>query len=152
MIHNLRLYHATLAILSLLTYLTDDFEVIHILLGYTLGVVIIFRLLWSLSGNKQLGLSRFYPTFSGLKITNMVTHPVISKSLILGIATTLIIATLTGVMMDRVTGDDGFFEEAHEFFANAMLFFVAVHVGYLLLFKWSLAKFMLFISKKPVGK
>lgn len=148
MIHSIRIYHATLAILALLTYITGDFELIHIILGYALGVVIIFRLLWALSGNRQVGLSRFYPDFDGLKITNMFTHPAISKTLLLGIASTLIIATLTGILMDRVTGDGGFWEEVHEFFSNAMLIFVAAHISYLLLFKLPLAKFMLFIQKK----
>ena len=148
MIHRIRLYHATLAILAILTYITGDFEFIHVLLGYGLSVVIIFRLLWALSGNKQMGLSRFYPDFEGLNITNMFTHPAISKTLLLGIAITLIIATLTGILMDQVTGDGGFWEEIHEFFANAMLIFVAAHVSYLLLFKRPLAKFMLFIPRK----
>lgn len=152
MIHRIRLYHATLAILALLTYLTGDFDTIHVWLGYGVGVVIIFRLLWAFSGNRQVGLSRFYPDFDGLSISNMFTHPAISKTLLLGIAVSLIIATLTGIMMDRVTGDGGIWEEVHEFSANAMLFFVGAHVSYLLLFKRSLAKFMLFFPKKQHEK
>jgi cytochrome b len=148
MIRLIRLYHATLAILAILTYLTGDFELIHIWLGYGLGTVIIFRLLLALSGNMQVGLSRFYPDFEGLKITNIFTHPSVSKTLLFGIATSLIIATLTGIMMDRITGDGGIWEEVHEFFANAMLFFVGAHISYLLLFKRPLAKFMLFVPNK----
>jgi len=40
---------------------------------------------------------------------------------------------------------------ACEFFANALIVIVALHVGYLVAFKWPVARFMLFIRqpRKP---
>lgn len=170
-IHQIRLYHATLAILAILAFITGELGVIHSWLGYAVGVVIIFRLLWALGGNKQVGLSRFYPNFEGLNVTNAFTHPAISKALLLGIALSAIAATATGVAIDggKDIGlanvqiisnayaddeeeggedDDSLLGEAHEFFANLMLMFVGAHVCYLLLFKRPLAKFMLFIPRQ----
>jgi cytochrome b len=177
-IHRIRIYHATLAILSILAYLTGEFGIIHSWLGYGVAIVIALRLLWALSGNPQVGLMRFYPSFEGLNLSNAFTHPAITKIFMLGIALSLLAVTATGVIMDKgesigLTGaklvpaayaddDDhdgyydkkegGFFEEAleetHEFFANLLLIFVALHVTYLLLFKLPLAKFMLFVPKR----
>ena len=146
-IHSIRLYHATLAVLAILAFITGEFGAVHSWLGYAVGVVIIFRLLWALGGNKQVGLSRFYPNFEGLNVTNAFTHPAISKALLLGIALSVIAATATGVALENIGRHNKFLEETHEFFANAMLMFVGAHVCYLLLFKRPLAKFMLFIPK-----
>jgi len=169
--HRIRLYHATLGILSLLAYMTGDFGLIHAWLGYGVAIVILIRLLWSLGGDRNVGLMRFYPSFEGLDISNVFVHPAISKTLLLGIALSLIGVTITGIAMDRgkaigvsnvgvastayaedgedKSEEDGFLSEAHELFANGLLLFVGMHVSYLLLFKRPLAKFMLFMPPKP---
>lgn len=169
-IKTLRLYHATLAICALLAYATGELGLIHAWLGYGVALIIIFRLLLALSGAPQLGLSKFYPSFEGLSATNALSHPAISKTLLFGIALSVVIVTVTGIMIDKgktiglanidvITpaladdngeheGEDGFIGEAHEFFANLMLLFVGMHVAYLFLFKRPLALYMLFIPKK----
>lgn len=172
----IRVYHAILASLSILAYITGEFGIVHAWLGYGVAVVIALRLLWALGGERQVGLTRFYPSFEGLSLNNVFTHPAISKSLMLGIAISVIAVTATGIAMDRgksiglanaklftaAHADDdehsngkeesGFLDEAleetHEFFANLMLLFVVMHVSYLFLFKRPLAKFMLFIPKQ----
>jgi cytochrome b len=167
----IRVYHASLAILAILAYVTGDLGVIHSWLGYGVAAVIVFRLLWALSGNPHVGLMRFYPSFEGLNLTNIFTHPAITKVFMLGIVLSLLAVTATGIAMDKgkdiglanielistaYADDDGtkrgsFYEEvlgeAHEFFANLLLLFVGMHVSYLLLFKRPLAKFMLFLNK-----
>ena len=172
----IRIYHATLAILAILAYLTGELGLVHAWLGYGVAIVITLRLLWVLSGERQVGLMRFYPSFEGLKLDNVFTHPSISKTLILGIAVSLILATGTGIALDKgksiglanaelisnAYADDedeeskGFLsealEESHELFANLMLLFVGMHVTYIVLFKFPLAKFMLFVPKKDSTK
>jgi len=173
----IRIYHAMLASLALLAYLTGELGLVHAWLGYGVAIIIILRLLWALSGERQVGLMRFYPSFEGLKFDNAFTHPSISKSLMLGIALSLILATGTGIALDKgksiglanveivasAHADDdeknenkGFLEDAleesHELFANLMLLFVGMHVTYIVLFKLPLAKFMLFIPKKDIKK
>ncbi|MEQ9434744.1 cytochrome b/b6 domain-containing protein [Hyphomonas sp.] len=95
-----RLYHATLASLAILAYLTGEIFPAHAWLGYGVAFVIAARLAWAIGGERQFGLTRFYPDFSGLKLKGAATHPAISRTLMLGIALTLVTATGTGIVMD----------------------------------------------------
>ena len=97
----LRAYHAILGILVIAAFLTGELGTIHAVLGYAIAIIIGGRLVAALSGLTQLGLSRFYPQFEGLTLGNAFTHPAISKTLLAGIATCLILATATGIAMDR---------------------------------------------------
>ncbi len=177
--NRIRLYHASLAILAILAYMTGELGIIHAWLGYGVAFVIFLRLLWALSGERQVGLMRFYPSFEGMNASNIFTHPAISKSLMLGIAISLISVTLTGVIIDKGQsiglngasvvsaaqadesedgmseegeGEEGFITEAHELFANLLLLFVGMHVAYLFAFKRPLAKFMLFVPKSDKNR
>jgi cytochrome b len=97
----LRSYHAVLGLLVIAAFLTGELGTIHAVLGYTIAVIIVGRLVAALSGLRQLGLSRFYPQFEGLTLGNAFTHPAISKTLLAGIAAFLILATATGIALDR---------------------------------------------------
>jgi len=97
----LRSYHAILVTLVVLAYLTGDDNSFHAWLGYGIAAIILIRLAWALTGVPQLGLMRFYPHFDGLRLTTVMTHPAISRTLLLGIATCLVGVTFTGIAMDR---------------------------------------------------
>lgn len=168
----IRAYHASLAVLALLAYLTGDFGLVHSWLGYAVAAIVALRLLWALVDRKHVGLSRFYPEFAGLRFANALQHPAISKSLILAVALTLLGATATGIAIDggeaigmaEVTlvssahaDDDGhdrnrrgggaaheLLEELHESLSNLFIFAVILHASYLILFRRPLAFFMLF--------
>ena len=45
------------------------------------------------SNPRQLGLNRFYPVFDGIEWTNPITHAAMSKTLILTVAVSVILAT-----------------------------------------------------------
>ncbi len=97
----LRAYHAVLGILVIAAFLTGELGTIHAVMGYAIAVIIAGRLIAALTGLGQLGLTRFYPQFDGLTLCNAFTHPAISKTLLAGIAACLILATATGIAMDR---------------------------------------------------
>ena len=88
--HRIRIYHAVLAVFAILAYLTGDDDSIHAWLGYAVATVVVFRLLWALTGNPHVGLMRFYPKFEGLNLSNAFTHPAITKTFMLGIAVSLL--------------------------------------------------------------
>ncbi len=177
MMSRIRIYHALLATLSVLAYLTGELGIVHAWLGYGVAAVVMFRLLWALTGERQVGLMRFYPSFDGLKFDNALSHPAISKSLLLGIALSLLAATGTGLALDKGEAlglanadfvasahaddngpgkhgrdEEGLLSEAHELFANLLLLFVGMHVTYLFLFKRPLANYMLFVPNKSSVK
>jgi len=176
----LRLYHAGLAVLVVLAYITGDNNSFHAWLGYGVVAIIIIRLIWALTGVPQLGLMRFYPHFEGLRLSTAMTHPAISRTLLMGIATCLLGVTLTGIAMDRgrtlgladqtITSsalvdsgqrigrethdgdeDESLVGEVHEALANLLVLFILTHVAYLVLFKRPLALFMLFSHTPAKG-
>ena len=108
-----------------------------------------------------------------MHLKGFMTHPAISRTLLAGIAITVIGATGTGVLMDNgralqptslssftFSGEgeereeaggeseaEEMYEELHELLANLAIAFVIFHVVYLLSFKRPLARFMLFANK-----
>lgn len=168
MMHRIRAYHAILAALVVLSYLSGEMGLIHAWLGYAVAALVAFRLFLGLTGLPQLGLMRFYPQFDGLKLGNAATHPAISRTLLCGIAACLIGTTIMGIAMDRGRAialaetqivasawadddkrggkeeDGGLLGAAHEVLANWLMLAVLLHVSYLLLFKWPLARFMIY--------
>lgn len=99
--HRLRAYHALLAVLAIAAFLSAEWGRIHAWFGYGVAAVIVLRLALALSGAPQLGLMRFYPHFEGMKLGNVMTHPAISRTLLLAIAISLLGVTGTGIAMDR---------------------------------------------------
>jgi cytochrome b len=99
--HRLRAYHALLVVLAVAAYASGEMGLIHAWLGYAVALVIVARLVWATTGVPQLGLMRFYPQFAGLKLDNAMTHPAISRALLLAIAAGLIGVTGTGIALDR---------------------------------------------------
>jgi cytochrome b len=160
----IRLYHATLGGLTLAAFLSGEAGLIHALIGYAIGLVILGRLAAALSGQRALGLSRFYPVFAGLRLRGAALHPAISKTLLAGIAVLLIATTVTGIGLDRgralgLAGtavearadhrEESALGEGHEALANALMLLVGLHVAYLLVWKRPLARFMLFVETPP---
>lgn len=180
--HRLRAYHALLVVLAVAAYATGELGLVHAWLGYAVSAVLIGRVLWAVTGVPQLGLMRFYPQFDGLKLGNAMTHPAISRTLLLGIGICLVGVSATGIALDRGRSlglgtesavavpvakgstekqvkaatspkdetkheeSEGPMSEVHEFLANLLAGLVSLHVAYLLLFKWPLARFMLFLD------
>ncbi len=97
----LRVYHAILAPLVILAFLTGETGRAHAWLGYCVAGMIAVRLILALTGQPQLGLSRFYPQFHDLRLGTALTHPAISRSLLLAIAASGLAAVGTGLAMDR---------------------------------------------------
>ena len=142
LMHKIRWYHAVLAVLTLLAYFSGDLGFIHDVLGYGVGIIIVLRLGWAVFNPRQLGLNRFYPVFDGIEWTNAITHPAISKSLILAVAVSVILATVTGLL---TLGDGGeAFEDLHEGVSSIVIWVVVLHGAYLYLIKRPLARFMLY--------
>ena len=95
-----RAYHAVLAVLATLAFLSGDFGLIHAWLGYGVGIIIVLRLLAARSGERTLGLQKFYPQFEGLRLDTAFTHPAVSRVILATIALCLLGVTATGIALD----------------------------------------------------
>jgi len=100
-LYRLRLSHAALAVFATAAYLTGEEGSIHQWLGYGVAAIVIVRIGLAFTGAPQLGLMRFYPSFDGLRLGNLTTHPAISRTLLAGIAICVIGAVATGIVMDK---------------------------------------------------
>ncbi len=167
-----RAYHAALAVLSILAYLTGEAGLIHAWLGYAVAAVIVFRLAWSVVGPRHLGISRIFPDLEALRGIRWIDHPAVGKVLLSGIAINLLLATATGLALDHrprrgeaaLMGaahadggerereqEGGILEAIHEGTAELLFFFVIGHAGFVLLFRRPLARYMLFLAPPPAG-
>ena len=97
----LRAFHALLVVLVVAAYFSTEWGSAHAWLGYGVAAVVVLDLILALTGAPQLGLTRFYPQFQGLKLDNAFAHPAISRVLLVGIAACMIGVTGTGIAMDR---------------------------------------------------
>ena len=146
----LRFYHLVFAIVALSTYASNELFPLHIRLGYTLTAIIAFRLLWGFLGGKQVNFARFYPSFKGFSFKNALTHPFINRAVLLGLLLSLLAAILTGfglIYHYHFGVSRHMVKEIHEMGANLFIFFAIFHATYLLVFKFSFARFFLFLDK-----
>lgn len=169
----LRFYHAALAVLAIAAYLTGEFEAVHPWIGYTLAGVLALRLLMLLAAPRFITPPHWIIRRSELAFDQGVCSPVVGKLLLLGIMLCLFTSISTGVAMHQGwlgagqevsllttaawADDDGddddekggkhneALEEIHEASSNALLFVVALHIGYLLLLRRGYALSMIFM-------
>ena len=146
-----RMLHWLMALSFTGVYLTADGErwrLVHVTLGYTLAGLLVARVLWGLFGPRQARLSVMWRKLKGLpawltslpQVNSTVTlQPAWrqGQNLMMALATTLILAvilplTLSGyAVWNEWSGE--WLADVHAFFGDALLAFVLVHIGLILL-------------------
>ncbi len=150
-----RLFHWTLVTSFFLAYITEDHWMgVHTFAGYTIGGLILFRIIWGLIGSKHARFSDFVRKPGEIKqylkdIVHFRAHRYLGHNpaggaMVIALLVSLIITVVTGLVtyggkelagplaglmmgMPEVVSDA--FEELHEFFANLTLFLVVLHVA-----------------------
>ncbi len=145
-----RVFHALFALSFLGAYLTAESErwrALHVTLGYTMAGLLAFRLLYGLFGPRHARLGALLRKLAGapawLRSTwqavqagqwqALTARPGQNLLMSAAVATLLMLVlplTLSGYATYNDWGD--VFEEVHEFFGNALLAAVLVHVGLVL--------------------
>ena len=142
-----RMLHWLMALSFIGAYLTADGErwrLVHVTLGYTLAGLLVCRVLWGLLGPRQARLSALLRKLQGLpawlRSLPTLNSAVMAKpawrqgqNLLMALAVVLILGTimpltLSGYAVWEEWGGE-WLEDMHEFFGNAMLALVLVHVG-----------------------
>lgn len=149
-----RMLHWLMALCFTGAYVSADSEhwrLVHVTLGYTLAGLVLVRLFWGLFGPRQARLSvlwarlktmaawldalRQVRTLSALRASGQA-----GQKLLMGWAVVLtlllILPTVLSGYVVWIEWGGEWLEEVHEFFANAMLLAVLVHVGWLVVMSW----------------
>lgn len=147
-----RVFHWGLAAAYLVAWLTaEEIESVHFVAGYTVAILVAWRLVWGLVGPRNERFSTFVRGpravmgyLKGLmrgSATYYVRHNPAGAAMIVALLISLAGLTFTGVTLAAIEGegplvgtfmaqlDEDPVEEIHEFFANFTLFLVLVHVA-----------------------
>lgn len=137
-----RVFHWLLAVSFIGAYLTAETERyrdLHLLLGYSLIGLILFRLIWGFAGTRYARFKAFL--FSPGRVVDYLKsllhgspeHHIghnpagaLAIFLLLGLG---LLSAASGILLYFEVGGEETFEEVHELFANGMLAIVLVHVA-----------------------
>ena len=149
-----RLFHWSLVVAFTVAYLTeDDFEDIHVIAGYVVLGLIIFRLIWGTVGSRYARFNSFMvkPSTAISYIKDIKNHSAkryighnpAGAMMVLALIISLLMTTVFGLMLYGAEEFSGplasvmsdvskstahTIEEIHEFFANFTLFLIVLHV------------------------
>ncbi|MBC7377887.1 MAG: cytochrome b/b6 domain-containing protein [Burkholderiaceae bacterium] len=142
-----RMLHWLMALSFTGAYLTADGErwrLVHVTLGYTLAGLLVCRVLWGLFGPRQARLSVMWRKLNSLpawlkSLPNVNSQATLKpawrqgENLMMALAVALILGvilplTLSGYAVWDEWGGE-WLANVHEFFGNAMLALVLVHIG-----------------------
>ena len=143
-----RVFHWLMVLSFAGAYLTAESErwrLVHVSLGYTLGALVVFRLIWGLMGTRY---ARFASFIRGPKAVTQYLRAMLNRkpehhighNPAGAVAITLILLlsvaiTATGWAIYNDVGGD-LLEELHESFANIMLAVVGIHVVGVVVTSW----------------
>jgi len=143
-----RVFHWMLAVSFAGAYITAESErwrLLHVTLGYTVAVLVVFRLLWGLVGTRHARFRSFVrgPAAVRRYLAAMLRgspphstgHNPVGALAILGLLALAALVAITGWGTYNEVGALSS-DELHEFLANAMLALVVVHVAGVLVGSW----------------
>lgn len=150
----IRIFHWSLVGFFALAYLTegeDEWMTIHSYAGYSILILLVFRLLWGVMGTHYARFSNFVTRpkevlvyLKGLIAGNAkdyIGHNPAGAMMIVALIISIAITGFSGMALYATDGHgplatsffatwpEGAIKEVHEFFANFTVFLVVIHVG-----------------------
>lgn len=136
-----RFFHWSTALLFILNYgFLEEGETLHQWAGYTLGVLLILRIIWGFIGSHQARFINFYPTLTGIKqhikavqqrqVDPREGHNRLGGAMVIALLFLLSLTALSGWLLtwDYFWGEE-WLESCHEISANITLALVFIHVS-----------------------
>ncbi|MFT3931378.1 MAG: cytochrome b/b6 domain-containing protein [Spongiibacteraceae bacterium] len=136
-----RVFHWSVATLFLLNYwVLEAGETPHEWVGYAIGALLFFRIIWGFIGSPNARFANFWPTPTRLRhhwqqlktrdFNAAEGHNPLGALMIFFILTLLAITAISGWMqgLDRFWGED-WVEDLHEIAANTLMAAVTIHVA-----------------------
>lgn len=155
----IRIFHWSLVTLFGVAYLTEgEPETLHIWAGYGIGMLLVFRLVWGLIGTRYARFSSFVTTptttlrylkqiFIG-KAKRHLGHNPAGAAMIIALILSVGFTVISGMALLGTEGEGPLaatflaglpedpVEEVHEFFANASVLLIMLHVAGVLIASW----------------
>jgi len=154
-----RIFHTLLVLFTLSTYITaewDDLLTLHVALGVTISMLLLYRVVWGVIGPKYSLFSDFNLNITALKEylfslidpkKKYIGHNPAASYAMVSIIIVILLLVITGFLTYGIQENKGifaflhntffkdmeFFEEIHEFFGALLWFLIAAHVGGVLL-------------------
>ena len=150
-----RIFHWALVLSFTIAYASGEaLETLHVYTGYAVGGLVLLRMVWGITGTRHARFTDFVyrpaevSAFLGdtlrLRARRYLGHNPAGGAMIVLMLSALLITVVTGVAFYGIEGGAGplagasgtmneALEELHEFFANLMLFLVALHLAGVLL-------------------
>lgn len=152
----LRVFHWSLACFFLIAYcLEGDWIALHAHAGYTVALLVLFRLAWGFLGTTHARFSSFIASpqvlmdylrdFLRLRAEPYTGHDPLGTLMIFALLMSLLVTTLLGMSLFAMQGSGplphalvanwsgALIESAHNLFANLTMILVVVHVAGVLL-------------------
>lgn len=143
-----RVFHSLLALSFFGAYITSESErwrLVHVTLGYTVGALVAFRLLWGVIGTRHARFTDFVrgPRAVAAYLRSLVRrqpahhaghNPAGALAIVMLLALGAL-STLTGWANYSDIGGE-WLEEVHELSANLMMLVVVVHVAGVMVASW----------------
>lgn len=143
-----RVFHWLMVVSFAGAYLTAESErwrLIHVTLGYTMGGLVAFRLVWGFVGSRYArftnflagpaAIVRYVRSMLSAKPEHYVGHnPAGAVAIVLLLLSTLVIVTSGFVIYNDMGGH--LFEELHELASNFMLLIVGIHIAGVFVASW----------------
>jgi len=147
----LRIFHWSLAFFFLLAYfLVTDRLRLHSHAGYTVGLLVLFRVLWGVIGSRPAHFVefvvgpwrsiRYFALLLRGRANNYLGHNPAGAAMIVALLVCVLLTSLSGVALFALEGSGplantfvanwpgDLLEGGHEFFANLSLALVVIHV------------------------
>jgi len=137
----IRVFHWSMVASFIIAWVTaDEWDRLHEIFGYAIGILLVFRLIWGVIGSKYARFGNF--TYSPLGVLRYlrdsvygnakryIGHNPAGGAMTIGLLLSLIAVTATGIAMtSKAYWGVEWVEDAHEFSAYATLGLIFLHVA-----------------------
>lgn len=147
-----RIFHWSLVLFFFSAYLTeDDFVTLHVWSGYTVALLVLFRLVWGVIGTRPARFLSFMRSpfavveyLRGMlqfRVPHYLGHNPAAGAMVMSLLLSLALVSLSGMSIIAAEGlgpladtfaaslDAEWMEDVHEFLANLTIFLVFLHVA-----------------------
>ncbi|WP_456445072.1 cytochrome b/b6 domain-containing protein [Thiolapillus sp.] len=147
-----RIFHWSLVLFFSIAYITEDnFLTVHVWAGYTVALLLAFRLVWGVVGTRYARFSSFITSpktvveymrsMLHFRVAHYLGHNPAAGAMVIALLLSLITVVFSGMSIIAADGqgplagtwaarlDAKWMEEIHEFLANLTLLLVFLHVG-----------------------